>query len=120
MSDQIAEIKTLAETQSKLLDSTRELKSFMEKANGEISASKAVEAETKSALDKISTKAAELADKCLELERKLSAGSEENRGKQTNTVGEMLVKSDAFKSMQEGRSKFARIELKAAIVNATG
>ena len=32
----------------------------------------------------------------------------------------MLVKSDAFQSMAQGRSKFARIELKTAIVNATG
>jgi HK97 family phage major capsid protein len=36
------------------------------------------------------------------------------------TPGEALVKSDAFKAMQTGASKFARVELKTAIVNATG
>jgi HK97 family phage major capsid protein len=92
----------------------------MEKANGEMAASKAMESETKGALETLSTKAAELTDKCMELERKLSAGAEDGYGKQEETVGEMLVKSDAFKSMAEGRAKFARIEMKAAIVNAAG
>lgn len=119
MSD-IAEIKALAETQSQLLTTSKELKSWMEKANGEIEASRKMEGETKSALEKLSTKSAELADKCLELERKLAAGAEDGRGKPEVTAGELLVKSEAFKSMAEGRSKFARIELKAAIVNATG
>jgi HK97 family phage major capsid protein len=119
MSD-INEIKALAETQGTLLSTTRELKSWMEKANGEMAASKAVESETKGALETLSTKAAELTDKCMELERKLSAGAEDGYGKQEETVGEMLVKSEAFKSMAEGRAKFARIEMKAAIVNAAG
>lgn len=119
MSD-INEIKALAETQGTLLATTRELKTWMEKANGEMAAVKSVEAETKSALEKLSTQAADLTDKAMELERKLSAGSEDGYGKQVETVGEMLVKSEAFQSMSQGRAKFARIELKAAIVNAAG
>ena len=59
MSD-IAEIKALAETQSQLLSTSKELKSWMEKANGEIEASRKMEGETKSALEKLSTKSAEL------------------------------------------------------------
>jgi HK97 family phage major capsid protein len=118
MSD-IAEIKALAETQGTLLNTTRELKSWMEKANGELAASKAVETETKAALEKLSTKAAELTDKALELERKLSDKGAEGKQAQ-ETIGEQLVKSDAFQAMAQGRSKFARIEVKTAIVNATG
>ena len=118
MSD-IQEIKALAETQGTLLNTTKELKSWMEKANGEIAAAKAVEGETKSAMEKLSAKAGELTEKCLELERKLSAGVED-RQQAAETVGSMLVKSDAFQAMAQGRSKFARIELKTAIVNATG
>jgi HK97 family phage major capsid protein len=118
MSD-ISEIKALAETQGTLLATTKELKSWMEKANGEIASSKNVEAETKSAMEKLSAKAGELTEKCLELERKMSAGSE-NGQQAAESVGSMLVKSDAFQSMAQGRSKFARIELKTAIVNATG
>jgi len=118
MSD-IQEIKALAETQGTLLATTKELKSWMEKANGEIAAVKSVEGETKSAMEKLSAKAGELTEKCLELERKLSAGAED-RQKEIETVGAMLVKSDAFQSMAQGRSKFARVEVKTAIVNATG
>lgn len=115
----IQEIKALAETQGTLLATTKELKSWMEKANGEIAAVKSVEGETKSAMEKLSAKAGELTEKCLELERKLSAGAED-RQKEIETVGAMLVKSDAFQSMAQGRSKFARVEVKTAIVNATG
>lgn len=118
MSD-INEIKALAETQGTLLATTRELKTWMEKANGEIAESKAVEGETKSALEKLAAKSSELTDKCLEMERKLSMGINGDAQKQ-DTAGEMLVKSDSFKAMQEGRSKFARVEVKTAIVNATG
>ena len=118
MSD-INEIKALAETQGTLLATTKELKSWMEKANGELAAAKAVEGETKSAMEKLSAKAGELTEKCLELERKLSAGAEASQQAQ-ETAGGMLVKSDAFQAMAQGRSKFARIELKTAIVNATG
>ena len=116
----ITEIKALAEVQGTLLNTTRELKSWMEKANGEIAESKAVEGETKSALEKLAVKSSELTDKCLEMERKLSLGMTGANGEKQDTAGEMLVKSDSFKAMQEGRSKFARVEVKTAIVNATG
>jgi HK97 family phage major capsid protein len=115
----ISEIKSLVDTQSKLLETSREMKSWMEKANGEIESSKRIEGETKSAIEQLASKAADLTDKCLDLERRMSAGQEEYSSK-NETPGEILVKSDAFKQMQEGKSKFARIEMKAAIVNATG
>jgi HK97 family phage major capsid protein len=112
------EIKALAETQAKLLDTSRELKGWMEKANNEIESVKKLDSETKAALDKLSTKAAELTDKCLDLERRISdAGSTEGK---SETAGELLTKSEAFQAMAAGRSKFARVELKTAIVNATG
>lgn len=114
------EIKALVDTQGKLLDSTKEMKSWMEKANGEIEASKKIEGETKAAIEALATKAADLADKCIALERKMSAGAEEGQAQKQENAGELLIKSDAFKEMQEGRSKYARIELKTAIVNATG
>lgn len=120
MSESIVEIKALAETQAKLLDTSRELKTWMEKANGEIENTKRMEAETKSAIEKLSTTATELTDKCMDLERKLAAGAEDGYGSHKESAGEQLVKSDAFRSMASGGSKFARIEVKTAIVNATG
>ena len=115
----ISEIKALAETQGTLLATTRELKSWMEKANGEIAAVKSVENETKSAMEKLAVKAGELTDKCLELERKMTAGNENGQQAQ-QSFGEQFVKSDAFQAMASGRSKFARMEFKTAIINATG
>jgi HK97 family phage major capsid protein len=115
----ITEIKALAETQGTLLATTRELKSWMEKANGEIAAVKSVENETKSAMEKLAAKAGELTDKCLELERKMTAGKEDGQQAQ-QSFGEQFVKSDAFQAMASGRSKFARMEFKTAIINATG
>lgn len=116
---EIAEIKALAETQGTLLATTKELKTWMEKANGEIAAVKNVESETKSAMEKLAAKAGELTEKCLELERKMTAGAESGQ-KAEESLGEQFVKSDAFQAMAQGRSKFARIELKTAIINATG
>lgn len=116
----VAEIKALADTQSTLLATTRELKTWMEKANGELDATKKMETETKAALETLSVTASELTEKCLGLERKLAAGYEQMQQKDPETAGEVLTKSDAFKAMQSGGSKFARVELKTAIVNATG
>jgi HK97 family phage major capsid protein len=119
MSD-INEIKALAEVQGSLLNTTRELKSWMEKANGEIEVARSTSVETKGALEKLADKSAELTEKCLEIERRVAEGFEGAQKAVQETAGELLVKSDSFKAMAEGRSKFARVELKAAIVNATG
>lgn len=119
MSD-INEIKALAEVQGTLLSTTRELKGWMEKANGEIEVAKSTSVETKNAVDKLADKAAELTEKCLEIERRVAEGNASAQKAVEDTAGELLVKSDSFKAMAEGRSKFARVELKTAIVNAAG
>lgn len=114
-----AEIKSLADKQTELLGTTKELKTFMEKANSELDNAKSVSTETKAALEKLSAKATELTDKCLELEQKMSA-KKDSENQIIDSVGEMFTKSDVFKAMQERRGGSARMELKAAIVNATG
>jgi HK97 family phage major capsid protein len=119
MSD-INEIKALAEVQGNLLNTTRELKGWMEKANGEIEVARSTSVETKAALEKLADRSAELAEKCLEIERRVADGFDGAKQAQEDTAGELLVKSDSFKAMAEGRSKFARVEMKTAIVNATG
>jgi HK97 family phage major capsid protein len=118
MSDQITEIKALAETQANIINTTKELKSWVEKANGEIEATKKAETETKAAIEKLSAKAAEFTDKALLLERKLSDRESAETARE-ETAGETLVKSESFQAMAAGRAKFARVEVKA-IVNATG
>jgi len=116
--EQIMEIKSLAEVQGKLLDTTKELKSALEKANGEISESRKTETETQATIEKLSIKAAELTDKCMLLERKIT-DQEVAHEKSEENAGEMLTKSEMFQAMQSGRAKYARVEVKA-IINATG
>lgn len=127
--ENIAEIKALAETQGKLLDTTKELKTWMEKANGEIETSKKMETETKAALEKISAKATELTDKCLELERKLSDGFEKH-GSIKESLGAQFIKNEEIKrvaskdqnsyKMKVESSLIDTMEYKAAIINAQG
>lgn len=128
--ESIAEIKALAETQGELLKTSKELKTWMEKANGELESSKRVEAETKAALEKFASKSAELTDKCLELERKLSDGFDKGHTSIKESLGEQFTKSEEYKNIAARSTKFARVEfkqslsdimeVKTAIVNATG
>jgi HK97 family phage major capsid protein len=113
------ELKALADKQSELLGTTKELKSWMEKANGEIDTAKSLSAETKAAVEKLTGKATELTDKCLELEQKMSAKNDANN-EMVDSLGEQFTKSDDWKRLVEKRGGSARMEIKTAIVNATG
>lgn len=113
------EIKALADKQTELLATTQELKGFIAKANGEMDAAKSVSAETKSALDKLAIKSIELTDRCLDLEQKMSAKND-LASQESNDIGASFIKSDEWKSVVTRRGGTARIELKAAIINATG
>lgn len=114
-----AEIKSLADKQSELLATTQELKSFMQKANGEIDVAKSLSAETKSALEKLAIKSTELTDRCLDLEQKMTAKND-SAGDSADSLGEKFTKSDEWKNVVTRRGGTARLDLKTAIVNATG
>lgn len=113
------QLKALGDKQDELKGVTAEMKTFMAKANDEIDNAKSLSAETKSAIEKLAEKATTLTDKCLELEQKLSARSDDS-SKSVQTIGEMFVASADWKSMQSRRAGSARLDLKTAIVNATG
>lgn len=113
------QLKALGDKQDELKTVTAEMKTFMEKANNEIDNAKSLSTETKAGIEKLAEKATALTDRCLELEQKLSARGDES-DKSTETIGEMFVKSDEWKAMQTKRAGSARLELKTAIVNATG
>jgi HK97 family phage major capsid protein len=114
-----AELKALADKQTELVKTNSELKTFMEKANSEIDVAKSLSTETKSAIEKLTAKATELTDRCMDLEQKMSAKKDDVQ-QTTESIGEMFTKSDAWKRTQDLRGGSARVELKAAIVNATG
>ena len=114
-----AEIKALADKQAELVKTNAELKTFMEKANSEINVAKSLSTETKSAIEKLTAKATELTDRCMDLEQKMSAKKDDVQSS-TETLGETFTKSEAWNRVQQLRGGSARIELKTAIVNATG
>jgi HK97 family phage major capsid protein len=120
MSDLITEIKALAENQAALIKNNKELQVTVEKAAGEATANGKVAAETRAQMEALSVTCSELVEKCLGLERKLAAGYEETRLEKAFDLGRQFTDSDEFKAMASGRSKFARVEMKTAIVNATG
>lgn len=113
------ELKKLGDAQVELKSTTTELKGFMEKANEEIDIAKSLSTETKAAIETLSAKASELTDKCLELEQKMSAKADVGN-KSDGSIGEMFVKTSDWEQMRTKRSGSARMELKTAIVNATG
>lgn len=113
------QLKALGDRQDELKGVTAEMKTFMMKANDEIDNAKSLSAETKSAIEKLAEKATVLTDKCLELEQKLSARGDDTT-KSIETIGEQFIKTDEWKHMQLKRGGTARLELKTAIVNATG
>lgn len=115
----VTQVKGLADKQTELLATTAELKTFLLKADEEIKNAKSMSVETKNAIEKLAAKATELTDKCLELEQKMSAQND-TKIEVVKSLGEQFTESEAFKAMQERRGGSARIEIKTAIVNATG
>lgn len=120
---EIQEIKALAENQAALIKSNTELKTWVEKANGEIAANGKLATETKAAIEKVAEQCNDLVEKCLKLEKQIKAGIEEQSGFRRDLpldIGKMFAESEEFKAMAGGRSKFARVEIKAPLLNATG
>lgn len=113
------QLKALGDKQDELKSVTAEMKTFMAKANDEIDNAKSLSSETKNAITELAAKATALTDRCLELEQKMSARNDDTE-KSHDSIGEMFIKSDEWKTMQTKRAGSARIELKTAIVNATG
>ena len=113
------QLKALGDKQDELKTVTAEMKTFMAKANDEIDNAKSLSTETKNAISALAEKATALTDRCLELEQKMSARNDDTE-KKYESIGETFVKSDEWKTMQTKRAGSARIELKTAIVNATG
>lgn len=95
-----------------------ELKAWVEKANGEVAAAKNLSNETKNALETLSTKATEIVDRLVALEQKsklMPADTEK-----ALTLGEQFCKAEGFGQWQSGMKGALRLEVKTAIVNATG
>lgn len=115
--DDQAEVKAVMDALAKR---DADLKSWLEKANGEIKAGGQMAAETKSALEAVAKTGTELQARLVEVEQKLArrAGGDEQARKSN---GELLVESDEFKALQARGKGSARLSVKAitSITSAT-
>lgn len=107
-----------AELESGLKQVNAEVKQWMEKAEGQMREAGQVNADVKAAIEAMGTKSKEIFDRLNSLEQK--AGQMKPDADKVETLGQTLIKSDQFKAMQEGRARAATVQVKTAIVNATG
>lgn len=88
-----------------------------EKANGELESLGKVSDETKGAMESLTKQYDELYDRLQTLEQK---GATVSETEQEVNIAKSFMDSDAFKDIKDGRTSRARVELKTAIINATG
>lgn len=109
---------------TKKLDSLEgEIKTFIQKAEGEIKSTGKVSEETKSALEKQATQAAEIMQRLMAVEQKLATKAPGTQN-EVKSIGELVTTSEAYKSFMGGGRSTGRISVgamhKTALVNATG
>ena len=93
-----------------------QLVKFAEKTEAEIKATGAASADTKAAIEGLSVKQRELADRLLQIEQKGSApGNEETK---VSTWGEQFCKSDVYKAFAGGNTQKARVEVKNTLTGS--
>lgn len=115
--DQVEIIKELKELDGKILSKFSEIEQTTERANGELKSLGEVQAETKAKMEAFAKQYDELYDRLQVVEQKGVKMSETSKD---DSLGEQFLKCDAFLAMKEGRQGRARMEVKTAIINATG
>ena len=117
MSEETQITLDIKKLQAAIVEKNEELKGMVIKANEEATAAGTVATETKAAIDGIAEKLNEMTDRVMEMEQNgvKIAGEEDYVD-----IGADFIKSEVFKDMQESRTGRARMEFKAAIINATG
>lgn len=107
-----------AELESGLKSVNTEVKAWMEKAEGQLRDAGAVNKDVRDAIDAMGVKSKEIFDRLNAIEQK--AGAVKTEGDKQLTIGAQFVKSDAFAALASGKQRSASMEVKTAIVNATG
>ena len=111
MTDQV--VLERAELEKAMMDASAKHDAIVEKMQGEIDEAKTASVETKNELTAAMTEIAAANDRLVALEQR----GEDVDDTRPETLGEKFAKSDAVKSMIEGRQSRARVECKTAILN---
>ena len=115
--EQTENVMDLKGIESLILNKFGEIKETTEKMNGQIGESGKASTEIKAQLEKQASDYNDLYDRVQGIEQKGVNLKEEN---EAYNLGSDFIKSDQFQSMAEGRSGRAKMEIKTAIINATG
>lgn len=114
---QAENIVDLKQVEAAILKKFESIESTMETINGQIKESGTVSTEVKAQADKLAEDYNALYDRVQEIEQK---GVKFREEAQDYDLGAEFIKSEQFKDIQEGRTSRARLEVKTAIINATG
>lgn len=115
--DQRENLVDLKAVEKSLETKFSELDGTMEKMNGQIKESGEASVEVKAEMEKLSKDYDGLYDRIKEIEVK---GVSLNEEANNMDIGTEFIKSDQYQALVDGRQGQARIEMKAAIINATG
>lgn len=110
----IVEIKAI---EKNIVGKFDEIQKATDQANAELKALGEVKIETKAQLEVLAKQYDELYNRVQVVEQKGAITTQQD---QAYNLGEEFIKSDAFVAMQSGSTGRARMEIKTAIINATG
>ena len=111
-------VMSKADLESALTAKMDEWRETVEKSNEEAKNAGSVAKETRELLEAQAEKMTEITDRLLDMEQ----NGVKNKSDESETInlGKSFVESDQFKDLQSGRTGRAKIEVKTAIINATG
>jgi len=107
----------LKKVEAALMEKFDGVQESIKKANEEIKAGGDVSVEAKATIDKLTEDYNGLYDRIHNIEQNGVMSKDEDA---PYDIGAEFIKSDQFKDVQSGRSRAARMEIKVAIINATG
>ncbi|TNE75498.1 MAG: phage major capsid protein, partial [Gammaproteobacteria bacterium] len=114
MSGDALEIKKIEEALGKIGD---QVDTAVKSLNDQVKAEGEARQELKGAVEELMKKYNETADQLHDLMQK---GADRFDAEQVESFGEMFSKSEQYKQLGEGRANTARLNIKTAIINATG
>lgn len=118
MTEQQAEdLVELKQVEAALLKKFEGIENLFDKVTEEIKVAGSASNDAKAEIEKLSGDYNDLYDRVQQLEQKGVSSFEESKH---FDLGEEFTKSEAFKDLQDGRTSRGRMEVKTAIINATG
>ena len=115
--DQVELVKEVKDLEKVIVEKFEAIEKATEQANGELQEVGKVNEETKGQLKALTEQYDALYERLQVVEQK---GASVFEASEAESLGSQFIKSDGFKAMQEGGAGRTRMEIKTAIINATG